>query len=92
LALRLLAEVASHRDRFQPAEVEEYSRQALALATELGMRPLVAHCYLGFGKLYRRMGKRHEAQEHPATAITMYREMDMTYWLEPAEAETRLLG
>jgi sugar phosphate isomerase/epimerase len=47
LALRLLAEVASHRDRFQLAEAEEYSREALALATELGMRPLVAHCYSG---------------------------------------------
>jgi len=92
LALRLLAEVASHRDRFQPAEAEGYYRRALALATELGMRPLVAHCYLGLGKLYRRMGKRYEAQEHFATAITMYREMDMTYWLDRSEAETRFLS
>lgn len=92
LALRLLAEAASHRDRFQPAEAEGYYRRALALATELGMRPLVAHCYLGLGKLYRRMGKRYEAQEHFATAITMCREMDMTYWLDRAEAETRFLS
>jgi len=65
-------------------------RQALALATELGMRPLVAHCHLGLGKLYRRTGKQQEAQEHLATATTMYRDMDMRFWLEQAEAELRL--
>jgi hypothetical protein len=51
------------------------------------MRPLVAHCHLGLGKLYRRTGKRQEAQEHLTTATTMYREMDMRFWLEQAEAE-----
>jgi transcriptional regulator with AAA-type ATPase domain/tetratricopeptide (TPR) repeat protein len=62
-------------------------REALALAGEFGMRPLVAHCHRGLGKLYRRTGKRQEAQEHLTIATTMYREMDMTYWLEQAEAE-----
>ena len=51
------------------------------------MRPLVAHCHLGLGKLYRRTGKREQAQEHLTTATTMYREMDMRFWLEKAEAE-----
>ena len=40
----------------------------------------------GLGKLYRRMGKRQEAQEHLRTAATMYREMEMLFWLEQAEA------
>ena len=44
-----------------------------------GMRPLVAHCHLGLGKLYHRTDKREQAQEHLATATTMYREMGMTY-------------
>ena len=56
------------------------------------MRPLVAHCHLGLGKLYRRTGKREQAQEHLTTATTMYREMDMRFWLEQAEAEMRELG
>ena len=51
------------------------------------MRPLVAHCHLGLGKLYRRTGDRQEAQEHLAAATTMYREMDMRFWLEQAEVE-----
>jgi hypothetical protein len=57
------------------------------LAEELGMRPVVAHCHLGLGELYRRTSKREQAREHLATATTMYREMGMTYWLEKAEAE-----
>jgi hypothetical protein len=52
----------------------------------LGMRPLVAHCHLGLGKLYRRMGDREQASEHLTTATAMYREMDMRFWLEQAEA------
>jgi hypothetical protein len=49
--------------------------------------PLIAHCHFGPCKLYRRTGKREQAQEHLTTATTMYREMGMTYWLEKAEAE-----
>jgi DNA-binding SARP family transcriptional activator len=66
--------------------------EALTLARALGMRPLVAHCHLGLGKLYRRTGKREPAQKHLATATMMYREMGMTYWLEQAETETRALA
>jgi hypothetical protein len=57
------------------------------------MRPLIAHCHLGLGKIFRRTGKRKlaQAREHVATATTMYRDMGMTYWLEQAEAETRQL-
>jgi len=51
------------------------------------MRPLVAHCHLGLGKLYGRTGKPNVLQEHLTTATVMYREMGMRYWLEQAEAE-----
>jgi hypothetical protein len=51
------------------------------------MRPLAAHCHLGLGKLYRRTRKREQAHEHLTTATTMYREMDMRFWLEKAKAE-----
>jgi hypothetical protein len=64
----------------------------LALATDLGMRPLLAHCHLGLGKLHRRTGKRQEAQEHLTTAAAMYRERDMRFWLEEAEAQMNVLG
>jgi hypothetical protein len=50
------------------------------------MRPLVAHCHFGLGKLYRRTGKQQEAHEHLAVATTMYREMEMRFYLEQAAA------
>jgi class 3 adenylate cyclase/tetratricopeptide (TPR) repeat protein len=85
--LRLFGEIHSHRDPPEVEKAEDSYRQALTLANELGMRPLVAHCHLGVGKLYRRVGKCEQAQEHLATATTMYREMDMRFWLEQAETE-----
>jgi tetratricopeptide (TPR) repeat protein len=86
-ALRLLGEVASHQHRLDVATAEGHYGAAMALATELGMRPLMAHCHLGLGKLYRRIGDRTKAEEHLRTAQTMYREMDMGFWLERARAE-----
>jgi hypothetical protein len=56
------------------------------------MRPLVVHCHLGLGRLYRRIGKREQAREHLTTATTMYRETDMRFWLEQAEAEMAAPG
>jgi hypothetical protein len=50
------------------------------------MRPLAAHCHMGLGKLYRQAGDDAKAQEHLTTATRMYREMDMGFWLEKAEA------
>jgi hypothetical protein len=57
---------------------------------ECSERCFVAHCHLGLGKLYRRTGRRQEAQEHLTTATTMYCEMDMRFWLEQAEAEVKV--
>jgi len=67
-------------------DAEEHFRQAIVLAGQLGMRPLVAHCHLGLGELYRRAGKGQQAEEHLTAAVTMFREMDMRFWLEKAEA------
>ena len=63
--------------------------EALVLATALGMRPLVAHCHLGLGKLCRRTEDGAKAEEHLTTATAMYREMGMGFWLERAEAELK---
>jgi hypothetical protein len=52
---------------------------------------VAAHCHLGLAKLSRRTGKREQAQEHLTTATTTYREMDMRFWLEKAEAELQAL-
>jgi len=88
-ALHLLGDIATHPDRFDAESGAAHYRKALALAEPRGMRPLVAHCHLGLGKLYRRTGQREQAREHLTTATAMFREMDMRFWLEQAEAEQR---
>ncbi len=77
-ALRLLAEIAARADPPDVESADAHYRQALARIEELGMRPLVAHCHLGLGKLYRRTGQRERRSDHLTTATTMYREMGMT--------------
>jgi class 3 adenylate cyclase/tetratricopeptide (TPR) repeat protein len=86
-ALHLLGDIATHPDRFDAETGETHYRKALALAEPRGMRPLVAHCHLGLGKLRRHTGKPEQAREHLSTATTMYRDMDMRFWLEQAEKE-----
>jgi len=85
--LRLVGEITAQADPPDQESAQAHYRQALARADELGMRPLVAHCHLGLGKLNRRTDNREQAQEHLATATMLYREMDMRFWLEQAETE-----
>jgi class 3 adenylate cyclase/tetratricopeptide (TPR) repeat protein len=85
-ALRLLGEIAAHDDGPDMATAEAHYGAAVSLATELGMRPLLAHCHLGLGNLCRGAGNQAKAEEHLATATAMYREMDMRFWLHKAES------
>jgi tetratricopeptide (TPR) repeat protein len=91
-AQRVLGECAAAGARSDLTTARRSFEQARVLAEELEMRPLVAHCHFDLGKLYRRTGEREQAHEHLTTATAMYREMDMRFWLEQAEAETRQLG
>jgi tetratricopeptide (TPR) repeat protein len=89
---RLQAEALAMRGSHPRDEEGRYWRQSLKLATDLGMRPELAHAHLGLARLLRNAGALEQAREHLTTATTMYREMGMTYWLEKTEAETRELG
>ena len=91
LARWLHGDLASHRHPDDVHTAEAHYNDALALAEPRGMRPLVAHCRAGLARLYRRTGKRIESDAHLAAAMSMYREMRMTYWLEKAEAAMRAL-
>jgi DNA-binding NtrC family response regulator/predicted ATPase len=85
-ALRLLGDIAARREPPESDQAEAHYRQALVLAEELGMRPLVAHCHLGLGTLYAKLGRREEASLKLSVTIDFYRAMDMTFWLPQAEA------
>jgi tetratricopeptide (TPR) repeat protein len=85
-ALHQLGTVHAHADPTDVQQAAAYYRQALDLAEELGMRPLQAHCHRGLGTLYAVTGQRGPARAALTTAITLYRAMEMTFWLPQAEA------
>jgi hypothetical protein len=78
--------VARCRDPLDITLVEAHYLQALALAEELGMRPLVAHCHRSLGTMYVATGQREQARTDLSAAIDLYRAMDMTFWLPQTEA------
>jgi class 3 adenylate cyclase/tetratricopeptide (TPR) repeat protein len=80
--LRLLGEIASCSDSPALESASSHYREALALAEELDMRPLVAHCHLGLGKLSMRIGELEHARENLTAAKTMYRDLNLAFWLE----------
>src|SRR5262249_38073727 len=84
-ALRLLGDIAAHRNPLESEQPEAYYHQALALANEPGMRPLMAHCHRGLGTLYGRVGREQQARAALSTAIALYRAMEMTFWLPQTE-------
>jgi len=88
-ALRLLGDVALHRDRPEAATAAAHYGAAMTLASELEMRPLLAHCHSGLAGLYRRIGQPEQAEEHLAAARAMYGEMGMTHWLAKLENSGR---
>src|SRR5207253_10603097 len=85
-ALRLLGGIALHGNPPDIALADTHYRHALTLADELGMRPLVAHCHAGLGTLYTTTGRWEQARAELTVAIALYHAMEMTFWLQQAEA------
>ena len=84
-ALWLLGNVRCTRG--EHAEAQTVYGQALALATALGMRPLVAHCHAGLAVLYAQADRHAQADEHAALSTALYTEMEMPYWQRAMEGE-----
>jgi tetratricopeptide (TPR) repeat protein len=85
-ALRLLGDIALHRDPPEPALAAAHYQQTLVLAEEIGMRPLQAHCHRGLGMLYAMTGQREQARVELSTAVDLYQAMAMNFWLPETEA------
>jgi class 3 adenylate cyclase/tetratricopeptide (TPR) repeat protein len=91
-ALRLLGDIAARHEAPARGQAEAHYNQALTLADELGMHPLVAHCHLGLGTLYLKIGRPEQARAALSTAIALYRTMEMIFWLPQAEAALAQVG
>ena len=86
LVLQLRGEIAARRDSPETERAEHSYHEALALAAELGMRPLQAHCHVGLGGLCARSGRQEQARDHLSAAVDLYRAMQMTFWLPQVES------
>jgi tetratricopeptide (TPR) repeat protein len=79
--LKLLAKIANRRS--EDALAERLYNESLRAAAECGMRPLVAHCHLGLGELYRKLNG--ASRSHLRLAADLYQEMQMTKWLKKVQ-------
>jgi tetratricopeptide (TPR) repeat protein len=91
-ALFQLAAVHAHGSPPDVRQAEARCREALTLAEALGTRPLRAHCHRGLGTLYATVGRQEQARAGLATAIELYRSMEMTFWLPQTEAALALIS
>jgi tetratricopeptide (TPR) repeat protein len=85
-SLRLLGKAHAQQDPPAVEAAEAFYRQAIALAEELRMAPLLAHSLLGLGMLYARNGRPQQAHANLSTAVDLFRAMEMGQWLPEAEA------
>jgi class 3 adenylate cyclase/tetratricopeptide (TPR) repeat protein len=88
-SVRLLGDIFSDTNSLDSEKSEWYYQEAKSLADELGMRPLIAHCYAGLAKFYRKTGKEEKVQENLETALKMFQDMDMPFWLSKMEDDMK---
>ena len=86
-ALRLLGDIAARPGARDMEAAEPQLRAALLLASELGMRPLVARSRLCLAGVWRRAGNTDRAADELAAAGALFRELGMRFWLARAEEE-----
>ena len=84
-ALWLLGQIAAREGAPGRARSEDHLRRAVALADELGMRPMRARCLLALGLVARDAGDRPAARMLLSQASALLRDMEMTFWLATAE-------
>ena len=83
--LRLLAQIEAKCESPDYERAKFYYQESLELATELGMRPVQAHCHNDLGQLYFKLEEYRAAWRELSTAIEFYRNLEMTFWLPAAE-------
>jgi class 3 adenylate cyclase/tetratricopeptide (TPR) repeat protein len=91
-SLRLLGDIQAQLNPSAVEAAETSYRQALALAEELRMAPLLAHSLLGLGRLYARSGRPQQARAELSSAVDLFRAMEMERWLPEAEAALTQAG
>ena len=66
--------------------------ESLGLAKERGARPDLAITHFRYAELLHKKGDRADALEQHHQATALFRDMEMTWWLEQADALGKSLG
>jgi tetratricopeptide (TPR) repeat protein len=86
-ALLLLADLALRSAPPDTVSAMGQAAQALALAGELELRPLIAHCHLTLGRAAHLAGQVDSAERHLTAAAALFRETGMELWRSEAESD-----
>ena len=78
--LRLLGDIAFKRGQGAFEEAQDRYSQSLALAGELGMRPLQARCRLALGTMHGLAGRKDEARAELSASIELANAMQMRFF------------
>jgi tetratricopeptide (TPR) repeat protein len=84
-ALRMRAQIAAQGNPTDVGAAMASYREALALATELEMKPLRAQCHQALGRFYQRAGRHEEARVQLAAGADLFRAMEVSERLPPSE-------
>jgi DNA-binding SARP family transcriptional activator/tetratricopeptide (TPR) repeat protein len=84
-AHRLVADILTKSGPAATETAADEYRRAMALAGELGMRPLVALCHRGLGLLWGRAGQVIEGRAELEMARGLFKELGMTTWYQQTE-------
>ena len=80
ISLNLLAEIAVAGGANNYSAAESYNRRALALSSEMNMRPLEAHARLALGSILHAKGCVDQARTEIEAASEIYDSLGMTQW------------
>jgi len=69
-------------DTGRKVNAKQWYQRALKQASDLSMKPLVAHCHKGLGNCYLKLGNEKKAQLESKRAEDIYRSLGMAYWLK----------
>jgi len=84
-AIHLLADIAASPPACDRDRAAALYAEARTRAEALGMRPLLARCHLGFGKLLARRGDAGQAAASLAAAVELMRALALGLWRAQAE-------